>query len=216
MSEPLQKFEFGTVFGDAGDIVARPVREKRFYTPEEVEAIRVNAYAEGEQSALARAQTAQAAAVQALADAAQMGLGGLTVAIHAHKEAAVKLALLCAQKIGVEALARFPEAPVTAALEALGQEIEKATRLVLFAADPSDEVKAAAEDAAAMSGFAGAISFRDNPALPQGAFEIAWSDGRAAFDPQQVYEALDHALQEALDAEAYHQSRARPDGAPHE
>jgi flagellar assembly protein FliH len=208
-----QKFEFGTVFGDAGDVVARPAREKRSYTPEEVEILRNNAYAEGEQSALARAQMAQAAAVQQLADAAQMGLSGLTLAIHQHKEASVKLALVCAQKIGVEALARFPEAPVTAALEALGQEIEKATRLVLFANAPSDEIKAAAEDAAALSGFSGAISFRDNPALPHGAFEIAWSDGRAAFDPQQVYDALDHALQEALDAEAYHQSRVRQDGA---
>ncbi len=216
MTEGHRKFEFGTVFGDTGDVVARPAREKRAYTPEEVEVLRNNAYADGEQSALARAQMAQAAAIQQLADAAQMGLSGLTLAIHQHKEASVKLALLCAQKIGVEALARFPEAPVAAALEALGQEIEKATRLVLFANNPSDEVKAAAEDAAALSGFGGAISFRDNPALPHGAFEIAWSDGRAAFDPQQVYDALDHALQEALDAEAYHQSRTRADSAPHE
>lgn len=205
---PHKKFEFGTVFGDGGSVVAAP-REKRAYTPDEVEAIRAQATADGENSALARAQMAQAAAIQALADAAQIGLSGLTIAIHAHKEAAVKLALVCAQKMAAEALDKFPEAPLTAALEALGQEIELASRLVLFANDPSDALKAAATDAATLSGFAGAITFRDNPALPKGAFEVAWSDGRAAFDPQQVFDALDKALSEGLDAEAYHNSRGR-------
>lgn len=207
-----KKFEFGTVFGDGGRVVSTPApREKKFFTPEEVEAVRKQALAQGENSALARAQMAQAAAVQDLANAAQQGLHGLTDAIHAHKEAAVKLALVCAQKIACEALDRFPEAAMTAALEALGQEIELASRLVLYAADPSDELKAAAMEASAMSGFGGHITFRDKPSLPKGAFEVAWSDGRAEFNPQQVFDALEHALTEALEAEVYHQNRTRHD-----
>jgi len=209
MTQPVHKrFEFGTVFGDGGRIVsAPPPREKKSYTPEEVEEIRQTAHAAGENSALARAQMAQAAALQSLADAAQQGLGGLTEAIHAHKEAAVRLALVCAQKIAAEALERFPEAPLTAALDALSQEIEPATRLVLFAGNPSDELKAAAEEAAMLAGYIGAVQFRDNPTLPKGGFEVVWSDGRAEYNPQQVFETLEHALNEALEAEAYHQSR---------
>ncbi len=203
-----QRFDFGTVFGDTGNVVSQTRREKKAFTPEEVEAIRAAAYKEGENAATARAQMAQAAAVQDLANSAQQGLTALSQAIHAHKEASVQLALVCAQKIAAEALDRFPQAPVVATLEALGQEIEKATRLVLLARDPDDALKAAAQDAAHMSGFAGAIQFRETPAMPRGAFEIVWSDGRASFDPQQVFDALDAALKEALDAEAYHQSRA--------
>ena len=213
---PHKKFEFGTVFGDGGHVVAQPKREKKAFTPDEVEAIRAQAFAEGENSAVARAQMAQAAAVQDLAGSAQQGLSGLTQAIHAHKQASVQLALVCAQKIAAEALDRFPQAPVAAALEALGMEIEKATRLVLLARDADDAVKAAAEDAAHMAGFAGAIQFRDTPQMPKGAFEIVWSDGRASFDPQQVFDALSQALNEALEAEAYHATRAaNPQGPAH-
>lgn len=202
-----KKFEFGTVFGGDGGVLAQPKREKRFYTPEEVEDIRAQAYAEGENSAQARAQLAQADAVQALADSAQLGLNGLTQAIFAHKQASVQLALVCAQKIAAEALDRFPEAPVAAALEALGQEIEKATRLVLLTRNADEALKAAAMEASQLSGFAGAIQFRDTPGMAKGAFEVVWSDGRASFDPQQVFDVLGHSLKEALEAEQYHQSR---------
>ena len=110
-----KRFDFGTVFGDGGRVVSTPApREKKFFTPEEVEAVRAQALAQGENSALARAQMAQAAALQDLASAAHQGLSGLTEAIHAHKEAAVKLALACAERIACEALDRFPEAPMTA------------------------------------------------------------------------------------------------------
>ncbi len=202
-----QKFDFGTVFGDGGNVVAQSKREKKFFTPDEVEAIRAEAYADGENSATARAQMMQASAIQELASFAAEGLGQLQEAIHAHKAECVKLALVCAQRIAAEALDRFPEAPVAATLEALGQEIEKATRLVLLSSNPDDALKGAAQDAAHMAGFPGAIQFRETPQMPKGAFEIVWSDGRASFDPDQVFNALEAALSEALDAEAYHQSR---------
>ncbi|MDI7775487.1 FliH/SctL family protein [Asticcacaulis sp. EMRT-3] len=216
MTEAVQhkRFDFGTVFDGGGKVVSAPKREKKAYTPEEVEAIRIQAYAEGEASALARAQMAQAAAQQQLADAAQAGLSHITQAVQNHKELAVKLALACAQKIAAEALDRFPQAPLDAALAALGQEIQPATRLVLFARDPDHDLKAAASDAAAMAGFMGQIQFRDNPALPKGAFEVVWPEGRADYDPQTVFATLERALAEALEAEAYHQSRAH--GAPHQ
>ena len=204
-----QKFEFGTVFGDGGKVLARPApREKKFFTPEEVEAIRAKAFGEGEASALARAQMAQAAALQALADAARQGLGHISETVHGYRAAAVQLALVCAQKIAAQALDRFPEAAVTAALEALAQELETATRLVLLANDPSEELKTAASEASTFAGFPGQIQFRDKPSLPKGAFEIVWNDGRAEFNPDQVAEALDKALSEALEAEVFHQSRA--------
>ncbi len=209
--QPVHKrFEFGTVFGDGGRVLAEQKREKKFYTPEEVEAIRAKAYQDGENNALARAQMAQSAAVQALADAAQTGLSVLADAVHAHKEASVQLALVCAQKIAAEALTLFPEAPVKAALEALGQEIETATRLVLYAPDPDEALRAAASEAAIFAGYAGTIQFRDRPASPAGAFEVVWNEGRAEFDPQVVFDALDQALKEALDAEAYHRLRGAP------
>ncbi len=203
-----KKFEFGTVFGDGGRVLAEQKREKKAFTPEEVEAIRAQAYREGEANTAARAQAAQAAAIQSLADAAQTGLAMMADAIHQHKEASVQLALVCAQKIAAEALEHFPEAPLKAALDALGQEIETATRLVLFARNADEALQAAANEAAMFAGYAGAIQFRDKPAMPAGAFEIVWNDGRAEFDPQVVVDVLQAQLKEALDAEAYHRQRS--------
>ncbi|ESQ76016.1 flagellar assembly protein FliH [Asticcacaulis sp. AC402] len=207
-----KRFEFGTVFGDGGKVLARQAVEKKAFTPDEVEVVRAQAYADGEASAMARAQMAQAAAIQALADAAHQGLGTVNEMVNHYKRACVDLALICAQKIAAEALDRFPEAPVVATLEALGQEIETTARLVVHANAPSEELKAAAMEAGAYAGFAGQIQFRDKPSFPKGAFEIVWSDGRAEFNPHQVVEALEKALHEALEADAYHQSRGRHDG----
>ncbi len=210
MTEPVHKrYEFGTVFGDGGRITAEAKREKKYYTPEEVEILRANAYKDGQSDATARAQMAQAQSVQALADAAHAGLTQLTEAIASHKSAGVKLALTCAQKIAAEALDRFPEAPMQAALEALGQELESATRLVLFSANPDEALQTAANEAAALCGFTGAIQFRAQPAFPKGAFEVVWNDGRAEYNPQHVFEVLEHALNEAIEADLYHQTRAR-------
>ena len=203
-----KKFEFGTVFGGDGRVLAEQKREKKSFSPEEVEAIRAKAYSDGENNAMARAQAAQAAAVQSLADAAQTGLSLMADAIHTHKEAAVQLALVCAQKIAAEALEHFPEAPLRAALEALGQEIETATRLVLYARAPDEALQAAATEAALFAGYDGAIQFRDRPASPAGAFEVVWNDGRAAFDPQMIFDVLQAKLEEALGAEAYHRQRS--------
>lgn len=202
-----KKFDFGTVFGDGGTVREAP-RVKRSYTPEEVEAIRAEAFIEGENSALARTHIANAAAVQALSEAAQHGLAGLTEAIHAHRQSCVELALMCARKIATEALDRFGEAPVQAALSALAQELENTARLVLFAPQMTQTLKDAATDAAHMGGFTGQIVFREDARLPKGAFEVVWSDGRAEFNPQQIEAAITQALNEALEAEAYHHSLA--------
>ncbi|MDC7676243.1 flagellar assembly protein FliH [Asticcacaulis machinosus] len=208
MTQPVhKKFEFGTVFGDAGQ-VTRASAQKRSYTPEEVETLRTNAYHDGEQSALARAQLAQAQALQALADNAHLGLSSLHEAISAHKAACAQLALICAQKIAAEALNRFPEEPLKATLQALTHEIDTAPRLIVTVANPDAALQGAAREAVALAGFTGAISFRSNAAMSAGAFEVMWPDGRAEFDPERVLNALDTALHEALAADHHHHQAA--------
>ncbi|MFT3995876.1 MAG: flagellar assembly protein FliH [Asticcacaulis sp.] len=203
-----RKFDFGTVYGDTGQVVARAAREKRSYTPEEVEAIRQQAYTQGELSAMARAQASQAQAVQALAEAAGMGLETLNGVLMQHKEECVQLALVCAQKIAAQALELFPDAPVRAALEALGEEITGAPRLVITALSPNPNLQKAVREAAALTGFQGAIQFRDAPGRHVGAFEIQWPEGRAAYDPERIFEALRAALKEVLLAEMAQSEKA--------
>ena len=200
-----QKFTFDTVFEDSGRVIA-PMRPKKSFTAEVVEAIRKDRFAEGERSATAIAQQAQAAALQQIADAAQGALGGLAMVAHEHRAGSARLALAAARKIADAALDRFPEAPAAAALDSLAREIEAVPRLIARCAeDQAEAIQAALEGAAQSAGYSGQIVVRADPALPLAAFVLDWGDGSAAFDPNAASAArVAQALDEALAAEGFH------------
>lgn len=212
----VQKFTFDTVFEDNGRVIA-PVRPKKTFTVEEVEAIRKECFAEGERSATALAQQAQALALQQIAAAAQGALGGLAMVAHEHRAGSARLALAAARKIADAALDRFPEAPIAAALDALAREVEAVPRLVARCpAAHEDGVRAALEQAARNAGYPGQIVVRADPALPPAAFVLDWGDGSAAFDPQAASARVAQALDEALAAEGFHaESLNHPNEAGH-
>jgi flagellar assembly protein FliH len=219
MSADHPKFGFDTIFEDDGRVTA-PVRVQKNFTAEEVAAIRVQCFAEGERSATVIAQQAQAMALAEIADSARMALGTLAAIAHEHRVGSAKLALGAARKIADAALDRFPEAPLQAALEALAREIEAVPKLILRCApDRIEAMQAALSQAAASAGYPGQILARPD-ALPPAAFVLDWGDGSAAFDPEQSAARVAHALDTALAADGLHaeplpRPLANPDEAPH-
>ena len=217
MSQPPapRKFGFDTVFQDNGRVI-RPVQPKKAFTPEEVEAIRAKAFAEGERSAGAVAQQRQALALGQIAEAARSALGGLAAVAHEHRAVSARLALAAAGKIADAALRRFPGAPVAAALDALARELEAAPRLVVRAApDQAEAVQAALGETAHATGYPGQIVVRADPALPLAAFVLDWGDGSAAFDPAEACARVSQALEAALAAEGFHAETLTPAHEPH-
>lgn len=199
-----QKFTFDTVFEDSGRVIA-PVRPKKVFSAEEVEQIRKECFAEGERSAVALAQQAQAMALQQIAMAAQGALGGLATVAHEHRAGSARLALAAARKIADAALDRFPEAPAAAALDALAREVEAVPRLIARCAEGQVEaIQAALDGAAHSAGYPGQIVVRADPSLPLAAFVLDWGDGSAAFDPDASAARVSQALEEALAAEGFH------------
>jgi flagellar assembly protein FliH len=199
-----EKFAFDTVFADDGGVTT-PFRAQKTFTADEVAAIRAQCFAEGERSAVAIAQQAQAMALAEIADAARMALGALTLVVHEHRSGAANLALGAASKIADAALERFPEAPLRAALEALAREIEAVPRLVLRCAPEGLEaMQTALAEAAASAGYPGQILAKADSALPPAAFVLDWGDGSAAFDPTEAEVRVAQALQTALAADGLH------------
>jgi len=195
-------FGFDTVFDDAGAVAFQPPPRRTSYTGAEVEQIRATAYAEGERSAIARAE---ADAQADIARAARAGLSALAGVAHEHRQQAAGLAMAVGRAIADAALARFPDAPVTAALEALAREVEAQPRLVIrVAAGLEDRVQAALDHTADAIGFAGKITARADPALPVAAFVLDWGDGKAAFDPIAAADRVAAALDAALASEGLH------------
>lgn len=205
MTSVARPFNFDTVFDGAGEVAYTPPRPKRAFTPEEVEQVRIAAYAEGERSATAQAEAAAADALADIATAARAALSALAGVAHEHRVGSAALALAAAKTIAGAALERFPEAPVGAALEALAREIEAEPRLVVrVAPDMAERLQATLNDTAQAIGFQGQISARADADMPPAAFVLDWGDGRAAFDPVDAARRVDAALEAALAADGLH------------
>jgi flagellar assembly protein FliH len=199
----IKPFTFDTVFD--GDRVIIPPRPKKVFTPEEVEAVRAQAFAEGQRSVTAQAEAQMAQALNEAAAAMRAAFAHLTELAHAHRTDSARLALACARKIADAALDQFPEQPAIAALEALSRELEAQPRLLVRAhGGDVERLRAALEGAADTVGYAGLVVVKSDPALPRAGFSFDWGEGRAAFDPATALARVEEALETALAAEGLH------------
>jgi len=206
-AQPEKKaFFFDTEFDAGGEVVRgsswRPV--KRAWTQGEVEALVAQASLEAREVALAEVASIQAMALSGIGQALEAAAPALTQIAQAHREQSAELAMAAARVVAAAALDRFPGAPLQAALEALGQEIDASPRLVIRTGDLNDETRARLQQLGADAGFSGIVAFRDEPGLPPAAFRLEWADGRADFDPADAFARMAEALNSALAAEAGH------------
>lgn len=205
MSEAHTRFSFDTVFDAGGGVAHASPRPKRLFPVEEVEQIRAAAYAEGERTALASVAAQQANALSQIAAACNQALPRLAEVAHEHRQGSADLALACGRAIADAALEKFPQAPVLAALVALGREIDAQPRLVV-SADPAlaDSLQPILEEVARGLGFEGAVVVKPDGAFGPHAFTLDFGDGQAAFDPAQAADRVTLALTAALAAEGLH------------
>lgn len=205
MTSAPRKFDFDTVFGGEGEVVFQTPRPKRLYTADEVEQLRTEAHAEGQQAALASMAALQAQALAQIAEVCRQALPALAGVAHAHREGSAALAQSCARAIADAALDRFPTEPLRAALIALAREIEAAPRLIVSVSpELVDPMQAALTETAQMVGYPGAIMVRAQGGLPRGAFTLDFGDGAAAYDPETAAARVAKALEAALAAEGLH------------
>ncbi|MFA4892964.1 flagellar assembly protein FlbE [Brevundimonas sp.] len=212
--QPLSTpFSFDTEFDASGVVVHassyRPA--KRSYAPLEVEALVAQGRLEARTEALAESENLQAMALSAIAQALDAAIPALTQVAHAHREQSAELALAAARVVAASALDRFPAAPLQAALEALGQEVDASPRLVIRTGDLDDATRARIEQLCTDAGFSGVVAFRNEPMMPAAAFQLEWADGRAAFDPADAFVRIGEALHSALAAEAGHAETLTPE-----
>ena len=202
---PHRKFDFDTVFDDAGGIAYAPTPVKRSFTPDEVEDVRARAFAEGERTATVQAEERIAATLSQMSAATSDALGTLSRLAHEHRTACADLALAAARAIAGAALDAFPEAPAAAALETLAHEIDSIPRLIVRAAgELVARLQSELDKTAADCGFPGHIVVKADAALAPAAFIFDWGDGRATFDPVEAGQRVSEALHTALAAEGLH------------
>lgn len=200
-----QKFTFDTVFDAAGEVAFAAPRKKRAYVAEEVEQIRAEARAEGERIAYASIASRQADALAEVAAACTLALPRLAEVAHEHRTGATELALACGRAIAAAALERFPTAALTAAVEALAQEVAATPRLLVTTEpDLAEALQKALEEGAQTGGYSGAFVIRTDSAMTRHAFTLDFGDGSAAFDPTAAAGRVVQVLEAALAAEGLH------------
>lgn len=213
--QPLSTpFAFDTEFDAAGVVVSaaaafRPI--KRAYGPAEVDALVAQARLDARNQALAEVDSIQAMALSAIGQALATAAPALAQVAQAHRQQSAELALTAARVVAASALDRFPEAPLQAALEALGQEIDASPRLVIRTGDLTEATHARIQQLCADAGFSGIVAFRTDPTMAPAAFQLEWTDGRAAFDPEEAFARMREALNSALAAEAGHAEILTPE-----
>lgn len=190
-------FTFDTVF-EGGRVIA-PVKPKRSFTHEEVEAARAEAFAAGERSAVADAERQAATALAQASALMGQALRTLASVAQEHRAGSAELALAAARKLADAALDRFPHAPLEAAMTALSREVDAAPRLVVrcAAADPA-KLEADLSRAAEAAGYPGQVTVKTEPGSPSAAFVLDWGEGRASFDPVASAARIEAALKAAL------------------
>lgn len=213
-AQPLSTpFAFDTEFDASGVVLQaaafRPI--KRAYGPAEVEVLVAEARLDARNQALAEIDSIQALALSAIGEALASAAPGLAQVARTHRQQAADLALTAARVVAASALDRFPAAPLQAALEALGQEIDASPRLVIRTGDLSEATHARIEQLCADAGFSGVVAFRNEPSMAAAAFQLEWADGRAAFDPEEAFARITEALASALASEAGHADNLNPE-----
>jgi flagellar assembly protein FliH len=201
----VRKFDFDTVFDGVGDVLSAPAPHKAFYTPVEVEQIRLEAFADGQRAAVQQAELDQAQCLEGIRFAIERTVPLLAQAAHEHRAGAAELALAAARKIADSALEAFPEAPVRAALEALSNEVQGHPRLLVRTPERLlERIQAVLEKTAESVGFPGQVTAVADDRLEGAAFIFEWGEGRAAFDPEAAAQRVTQALHAALAAEGLH------------
>ncbi len=211
MTSP-QRFSFDTSFDDGGG-AASPVRLKRTYSADEAEALRQDAFREGETAARAALEQQQAQALIDLAETARAGLAALSQVAHNHRVHAAGLAMACGRAIADSALARFPEAPLQAAMESLAREFTEQPRLTLRTAGDPETFQALAEQMARDIGYPGQVVVKPELGATGAAFTLDWGDGSAVFNPDATAARIADVVAAALAAERLHADAI--DLAPH-
>ncbi len=213
-AKPLSTpYAFDTEFDASGVVLQasdfRPI--KRAYGPAEVEALVAGARLEARNQVLSEVDSIQAMALSAIAEALAKAVPSLSQVAQTHRQQSAELALTAARVVAASALDRFPEAPLQAALEALGQEVDASPRLVIRTGDLTEATHARIEQLCADSGFSGVVAFRTEPGMAPAAFQLEWADGRAAFDPDEAFSRMSETLNSALAAEAGHADSLTPE-----
>lgn len=174
-----RKYGFETVFSAEGEILRDGHGLRAIYTAKEVEAIRGEAFAAGQDSEVAKAQRAAADMARTLAKQAQLLLTQIGGEIQTLRGEATQFALAAGQAIAGAALDRFGEARALQVVEEALEELRLQPRLVVRVPQALHPIlEPILQGIATEQGLVDALIIRPDPSAQPGDVSLEWPEGR--------------------------------------
>lgn len=178
MTQPLPKFDFDRVFSADGEVLRDGQRIKQILTAAEVEEVRQQAFADGENSEAAKAAAVQADAVRAVASQMQLILARLEAESETLRQRSTQLALITAKKLAGAAIADNASEAITGFCATVMKDLRGEPRFNVHCAEAiAGPVAEVLEKTAKESGFEGAVIVRANPDITGADCRLEWGTG---------------------------------------
>ncbi|MEM8987854.1 MAG: FliH/SctL family protein [Pseudomonadota bacterium] len=199
-----QKFQFDAVFNmdPEGRAKATALRPKTRFTAEELEAARQTAYAEGRASAEAAAAEALAGAADRIGGALAIILQSLDDAARTHRREAANIALMAARKISDTLFDLHGPAHIEAAVEDCLAHIPDTPHLeVRLPVAQYEALNAKLQEIAEKRGFAGRLIITEDTSLGDADCRVSWPEGATARDGETLIDAIAQTVAQRLAAD---------------
>jgi flagellar assembly protein FliH len=201
-----QKFTFDRRFDSAptgGHGYGSAAKVKRFFTPEEMEAAKLEAYARGRGSLEAIAAQSQSMALSQIAEAAMTALNALDQMAAEARAEALSTGMLAARRIADAALSRYPIDTLEETISHCLAQVAHEPRVVIrIGGDVADELKSRIDELAQSIGFAGRIIVTADPRLSRADCRLEWSDGGAERDAASIADRIEAVLARFIETDA--------------
>ncbi len=201
MTQPLPKFDFDRVFSANGEVLRDGERVKQILTAAEVEQVRLQAFAEGENSETAKAAAIQADAVRAVASQMQLILARLQAESEALRSDSAKLALTAAKKLAGAAIAANARDAVAEICTRVMKDLRGEPRFNVHCAEAlAGPVAELLEKTAAEAGFESAVIVRANPDMTGADCRLEWGSGSVERSQEDLETRIDALIADWLAA----------------
>ncbi len=176
---PARKYGFETVFSAEGEILRDGHGLRAIYTAKEVEAIRGEAFAAGQDSEMAKAQRAGADMARILAKQAQLLLAQIGGEIQTLRAEATQFALAAGRAIAGAALDSYGEARALQIVQEALEELRLQPRLLVRVPQALHPIlEPLLQGIAAEQGLGDALIIRPDAGAQPGDVSLEWPQGR--------------------------------------
>jgi flagellar biosynthesis/type III secretory pathway protein FliH len=195
----MEKFSFDLVFSEDGSASTPNPRPKRSYRADEVEVIRKECFAAGEQSELARIEAAAARSVDELATGVHEVLSTLRMETERIRDDSTRLAARIARKFVSHMIGDAPELYLERCIEECLDVLHEEPEItIIIPKDSAPSLKTRLVQMAEGRGFGAGLRIEESPSLNQTSCRLNWRKGGAEISLEDALAAMDRIIEEHI------------------